>query len=211
VNRSDILTVVNIVVLGATGNVGRKIADEAAGRGHPLTAVARDVSGVSPDDRRPVAADASDVDQLAAVLSGHDVVISALRWDNNDVRQVLDAVRSSGVPRMIAVIGAGSLQMPDGRVFYQHLLDQGIDPPSSRGALAAFEHLQTVTDVNWTAVSPAAQISSGARSGVFRLGEDDMIVDDAGESRISQQDFAVAILDEVEQPRFLRRRFTVAY
>jgi uncharacterized protein len=202
---------VQIAVLGATGNVGRRIAAEAVARGHRLTAVARDVSGLSHDDRQPVAVDVSDADRLSAVVSGQDVVISALRWDNNDVRSVLDVLRASAVPRLIVVVGAGSLQMPDGRVYYEHLLDRGVDPPSSRAALAALKHLREEPDLAWTAVSPAADIFDGERTGVFRVGRDAMIVDDDGQSRISHEDFAVAILDEVENPQFPRARFSVAY
>lgn len=202
---------VDIVVVGATGNVGRKIADEAVARGHQVTAVARNVETIPSHDRRPVAADAADTDSFAAALTGHELVISALRWDNNDVTTVLDGIRRSGVTRVIVVVGAGSLLMPDGRPYYQHLLDRGIDPPSSKAALAAFEHLRGVDDLDWTAVSPAAEIFDGERTGVFRLGGDAMVNDSAGHSRISQQDYAIAVLDEAEHPNFVRRRFTVAY
>jgi len=109
------------------------------------------------------------------------------------------------------VIGAGSLRMPDGRLFYEHNLDRGVDPPTSKAALAAYQRIVEVTDLDWTAASPAARIEPGSRTARFSLGRDALLVDADGESRISQEDFAVAILDEVEQGNHIRQRFTVAY
>jgi putative NADH-flavin reductase len=202
----------NIALVGATGNVGAKIRDEALTRGHSLTALVRDVAPLPPDSKLTAhSVDTKDVAALAQALSGHDVVVVSVRWNSNDIAGVLQAVRGSGVERVVIVIGAGSLTMPDGRLFFEHNLDKGIDPPTSRAALGAYRHLQEVQDVNWTAVSPAAQIEPGERTGTFRIGGDALMFDASGQSRISQEDFAIAILDEVEQPRHPRGRFSVAY
>jgi putative NADH-flavin reductase len=155
--------------------------------------------------------DAQDVEALAAALAGHDLALVSVRWNSNDVIGVIEAVRRSGVPRVIIVIGAGSLTMPDGRLFFEHNLDKGIDPPTSRAALAAYRELQQISDVDWTAVSPAASIEPGERTGTFRLGADALLFDAAGQSKISQEDFAIAILDEAERPSLSRARFTVGY
>jgi putative NADH-flavin reductase len=202
----------NIALLGASGNVGAKIRDEALARGHAVTGLVRDTSALPTAERlTPLTVDAQDVEALAAALAGHDVALVSVRWNSNDVLGVIEAVRRSGVARVIIVIGAGSLAMPDGRLFFEHLLDKGIDPPTSRAALAAYRQLQQISDVDWTAVSPAASIEPGERTGVFRLGADDLVRDESGESKISQEDFAIAILDEAERPSLSRARFTVGY
>jgi uncharacterized protein len=201
-----------LAIIGATGQVGRKILDETLARGYPVTAIVRDVSRLPAHAAiTPVSAATQDPDRLASALTGHDVAIVSVRWNENDVDQVLDAVRRAGVGRVIIVIGAGSLLMPDGRLYYEHNLDRGIDPPTSKAALAAYRRIVELTDLDWTAASPAARIEPGARTARFSIGADALLVDADGESRISQEDFAVAILDEVEQGNHVRRRFTVAY
>jgi putative NADH-flavin reductase len=201
-----------LALVGATGNVGAKIRDEALARGHAVTGIVRDTSVLPTAERlTPLAVDAHDVEALAAALAGHDLALVSVRWNSNDVIGVIEAVRRSAVARVIIVIGAGSLTMPDGRLFFEHNLDKGIDPPTSRAALAAYRQLQQISDVDWTAVSPAASIEPGVRTGAFRLGTDALLFDEAGQSKISQEDFAIAILDEAERPSRSRARFTVGY
>jgi putative NADH-flavin reductase len=113
--------------------------------------------------------------------------------------------------RAILVVGAGSLLMPDGRLAFEHNRERGVVAPTSEAALQAYRRIREVTDLALTAVSPSMSIEPGERTGFFRTGDDFLLTDDNGDSRISQEDFAVAILDEAEDPRHHRSRFTVGY
>ncbi len=202
----------NIVVIGATGNIGRSVVDEALRRGHKVTATTRDPAKVAPRTGMTVkAANTVDMAATADVLKGHDAAILSVKWNEADIAQVLDAIRRSGVKRCLFVVGAGSLIRTDGRTHFEHMAEKGIQPPTSKPAALALEALQKVTDLDWTAISPAASIQPGARTGRFRLGLDHLVEDDKGQSLISREDFAIAILDEIEKPRHVRRRFTAAY
>ena len=202
----------NIVVIGATGNIGRSVVDEALRRGHTVTATTRDPAKVAPRAGMIVkAANTSDVAGTADVLKGHDAAILSVKWNEADISQVLDAIAKSGVNRCLFVVGAGSLIRKDGRTHFEHMAEKGIQPPTSKPAALALEALQKVANLDWTAISPAASIQPGARTAKFRLGLDHLIEDDSGQSLISREDFAVAILDEIEKPRHVRRRFTAAY
>ena len=202
----------NIVVIGATGNIGRSVVDEALRRGHTVTATTRDPAKVAPRTGMTVkAANTADVAAIADVLKGHDAAIVSVKWNEADIGQVLDAIRRSGVKRCLFVVGAGSLIRSDGRTHFEHMAEKGIQPPTSKPAALALEALQKVTDLDWTAISPAASIQPGERTGKFRLGLDHLVEDDKGQSLISREDFAIAILDEIETPRHVRQRFTAAY
>jgi uncharacterized protein len=202
----------NIIVIGATGNIGHSVVDEALRRGHTVTATTRDPAKVAPRANLTVkAANVADVGGTADVLKGHDAAILSVKWNEADIGQVLDAIRKSGVKRCLFVVGAGSLIRKDGRTHFEHMAEKGIQPPTSKPAALALEALQTVADLDWTAISPAASIQPGERTGKFRLGLDHLIEDDKGQSLISREDFAIAILDEIEKPRHVRRRFSAAY
>jgi putative NADH-flavin reductase len=202
----------SIAVLGATGNIGAKVRDEAVRRGHRVTGLARDVSPL-PDhpSLTGTAVDTHDREALAAALRGHDAAVVSVRWNSNDIDTVLDAVRDAGLPRVLVVVGAGSLRMADGRLYFDYNTERGVVAPTSEAALNAYRTLAGVSDLDWTAVSPAATIEPGERTGRFRLGGDTMITGEDGTSRISQEDFAVAIIDELERPAHRRARFTVGY
>ena len=153
----------------------------------------------------------TDAANLAAILAGHAAIIVSVKWNEANIRDVLDAVRRSGVKRALFVVGAGSLLRSDGRTHLDHMADRGVQPPTSKPASLALAELRKVTDLDWTAISPAASIRAGERTGEFRLGGDDLLEDEEGQSQISYEDFAIAIVDEIEKPRHLRRRFTAAY
>ena len=202
----------NIVVIGATGNIGRSVVDEALRRGHTVTATTRDPAKVAPRAGMIVkAANTSDVAGTADVLKGHDAAILSVKWNEADISQVLDAIAKSGVNRCLFVVGAGSLIRKDGRTHFEHMAEKGIQPPTSKPAALALEALQKVANLDWTAISPPASIQPGERTGTFRLGLDSLIEDDKGESKISREDFAIAILDELEKPGHVGRRFTAGY
>jgi putative NADH-flavin reductase len=202
----------NIALLGGTGNIGSRILDEALARKHKVTAITRDPRKLSARDGMTVrAGSTTDAPTLTELLKGHDAVVVSVKWNENDIRRVIDTIRKSGVKRAVFVIGAGSLLRADGRRHYDHMAEKGVQPPTSLPALKAYDEIRTVDDLDWTAISPPASIAAGQRTGKFRLGLDQLVEDAKGESRISREDFAIAIVDEIEKPKHVRKRFTAAY
>lgn len=200
-----------IVVLGASGHIGSEITKELAGRDHAVTAVARKPEAIPTADRvTPVAGDASDANALADLLRGADAVISALHFDV-PAETLLTAVREAGVPRLLVTGGAASLEVAPG----VRLIDTPQFPeewkPFATGGITFLDHLRGISDVDWTFLSPAALIEAGPRLGRYRTGNDQLLTDDKGESRISYADYALAMVDELEQPKHSRARFTAAY
>ena len=199
----------NIALVGATGNIGKKILDEALARGHRVTGTTRDATKLAARNGLSVTvAQPADTPALAVALKGHDVVIYAIRWDANSIDTAIETIRKSGVKRAIVVVGAGSLMRSDGRLHFLHMPSP---PPSSKPAMLALDALKKIDDFDWTAISPPAAIKPGERTGVFRTDLDNLVIDAGGNSLISQEDFAIAILDEVEKPKHIRERFTVGY
>ena len=200
-----------VALIGASGNAGSRILQELSDRGHAVSAIARNtdniprLAGVT-----AVRGDAQDVEGLAAPLRGHDVVVSSVHFTASDPARLIMAVRRLGVRRYLVVGGAGSLLVAPGR----RLVDQPEFPAQYRAealAGAAFlDLLRTVEDLEWTFVSPSALFVPGERTGRFRLGEDQLLAGPDG-SRISFEDFAIAMADEIEKPAHIRRRFTVGY
>jgi putative NADH-flavin reductase len=200
-----------VALIGATGHVGSRILSELVRRGHAVTAIVRNPGKVPP--LAGVTArqgDVFDPKALAAQLAGHDVVISAVHFAASDPRKLLEAVHASGVPRYLVVGGAGSLEVAPG----VRLIDTPEFPAlykdeASKGA-EFLDLLRNETKLDWTFLSPSAVISPGERTGKFRLGGDQLLTRDSG-STISTEDYAVAMVDEVEAPKHSRRRFTVGY
>ncbi|RZJ28011.1 MAG: NAD(P)-dependent oxidoreductase, partial [Brevundimonas sp.] len=157
-----------------------------------------------------VAGDASDAAALAPLLKGADAVISALHFDV-PAETLLAAVRAAGVPRLLVTGGAASLEVSPG----VRLIDTPEFPEEwkvfAQGGITFLEALRGVSDVDWTFFSPAAVIEETPRLGVFRTGTDQLITDAKGESRIGFSDYAIAMIDELEQPKHGRARFTAAY
>jgi putative NADH-flavin reductase len=202
----------NIVLIGATGAIGSRILDEALRRGHTVSAVTRDPRKLDPRPGMTIrAGSTSDGPGLTQVVKGHDVAVVSVKWNENDITRVIDVIRKAGVKRCLFVIGAGSLLRKDGRTHLEHMADKGIQPPTSKPASLAYEEIKKVKDLDWTAISPPASIQPGRRTGKFRRGLDKLIEDKDGQSLISREDFAVAILDELEKGKHIRKRFTAAY
>ena len=201
-----------IAIVGATGNVGSRVVDEALSRGHQVTAVARNASRLPPDANLTVSGiDATDPEQLSETLRGHDAVISATPFRNVRPDSLISAVRQSGLKRYLVVGGAGSLELSPG-----HALVDSPDFPAlyREEALAGkvfLQALREVNDLDWTMLSPSALFIAGKRTGAFRLGHDSLLTAADGKSWISFEDFAVAMLNEVEHPKHVRQRFTVGY
>lgn len=205
-----------ITLIGATGYVGSKLLPEALERGHDVTAVVKDPGKLPTHARlKGIGGNATDADALASIVAGHDLVMSAfnpgLDPDGTGTRALVAGVKRAGIGRFLAVGGAGTLKLPSG----ERVVDQPDFPAAWKdGALrtAAFlDQLLEERDLDWVFVSPATMLVPGERTGRYRLGKDHLLMDDKGESRISLQDFAVAMLDEAETPRHHRERFTVAY
>lgn len=202
----------SIALIGGTGNIGSRILDEALSRKHQVTAITRDPRKLTPREGMTIrAGSTTDAPALTQILKGHDVVVVSVKWNENDIRRVIDTIRKSGVKRALFVVGAGSLLRSDGRTHFDYMAAKGVQPPTSLPALKAYEEIRKIDDLDWTAISPPASIPAGKRTGKFRLGLDQLLEDAKGESRISREDFAVAIVDEIEKPRHVRKRFTAAY
>lgn len=200
-----------ITVLGASGRAGSEITKELASRGHSVTAVARKPDAIPTGANITVVqGDASDATVLAELITGSDAVVSALHFDVS-AATLLSALKAAGVPRLLVTGGAGSLEVAPG----VRLIDSPDFPeefrPYALPGIAFLDDLRGETEIDWTFFSPAALIEEGPRLGQFRLGTDQLITDDKGDSRISFADYAIAMADEVEQHKHPRGRFTAAY
>jgi putative NADH-flavin reductase len=208
-----------IALFGATGMIGSRIAAQALERGHDVTALVRHPRAIEgAPTATVVAGDLFDTAASAEKLKGFDVIASAYGPARDDASKVVEATRAlvalaraAGVKRLVAVGGAGSLEVAPGK----QLVDtEGFPAAYKAVALAHREALsiyRTVTDIDWTFFAPAALIAPGAKTGAFRTGADSLIVDANGESKISAEDYAIAFVDEIEQGRFVRRIATVGY
>jgi len=211
------LQTMKLAMFGATGVIGSRIFKEALQRGHHVTAVVRDPTRFHAISFQVEVAkgDVLDPTSVAAAVPDHDAVVSAIGPGPDVIvgaaHSFLEALPRAGVKRLVTVGGAGSLEVAPGLLF--------VDAPyfpkeylgQARANCEALNIYRRNTALDWTFVSPAVWIAPGKRTGRFRLGGDQLLVDAKGESRISAEDYAVAFLDEVENPRSIRRRFTVAY
>jgi hypothetical protein len=201
-----------IAIIGATGNVGSRLVDEALSRGHHVTAIARDTGRLPPDGNLTfVKADATNPEKLSEALKGHDAVISATRFQQVEPESLIGAVRRSGVKRYLVVGGAGSLEVSPGLALVDSPGFPALYRDESLAGKAFLDALRKVEDLDWTMLSPSALFTAGKRTGVFRLGQDSLLTAADGKSWISFEDFAVALLNEVEHPQHSRTRFTVGY
>jgi putative NADH-flavin reductase len=214
-----------IVLFGATGNIGARISREALNRGHEVVGVVRDPEAVTPPDPRMSLqrGDATDVASITRLARDADVVVSAISPRPNGrglgapslaaaAHALVTGLREAGKKRLLVVGGAGSLEVAPG----QALMDQPGFPeaykPEAREGRAALEVLRTEgSGLDWTYLSPAAEIGPGDRSGNYRTTDDRFLADDQGKSFITFEDYAVALVDELEHPKHAGRRFGVAY
>lgn len=203
----------HVALLGITGRAGSRIASELLSRGHTVTGIARDVSKAAAQPGLSlVAADVTDGAALVPLLRGHDAVVSSTRFVGGiDAPGLIAAAREAGVGRVLVVGGAGSLEVAPGVA----LIDTPEFPDlykAEAGAGRVFlDALRGERELEWTFLSPSALFEPGPRQGRFRLGGDALLVDAEGRSHISMEDYAIALVDEIEQPRHIRQRFTVGY
>ncbi|MFC4008097.1 NAD(P)-dependent oxidoreductase [Nonomuraea purpurea] len=198
-----------LLLFGATGMIGQRIAAELVNRGHEVTAVSR--SG-------PVKGDVKDTATLA---KGYDAIVSAIAppRDGTDPegpfleanRALIEGARAAGVRRVISVGGAGSLKVAPGLDLVDTPEFPEIYKKESLAGRKALGLFRQVDDLDWTYISPAAEIGPGERTGIYRIGHEDLLTDSEGRSFISAEDYAVAVADELENGAHPRRRITVAY
>jgi len=200
-----------VALIGASGQAGSRILTELIGRGHQVTAIARNPDRiVGGAGVTVVQGDVADKAGLTDLIRGHDAVVSSVRFTASDPHILIDAVRASGVKRYLVVGGAGSLEVAPGvKLIDTPQFPDAYKPEASKGA-EFLDLLRQTQDLDWTFLSPSALFVAGERTGKFRLGEDQLLGNEGG-SRISFEDYAIALVDELEKPAHVRRRFTVGY
>lgn len=213
-----------IVLIGASGFVGSAILNEALNREIKVTAVVRNPESVktSNPDLTIIKADVSDAGAIAEISKNADAVISAYNpgWANPDIYdvtlkvypQILAGVKKAGVKRLLIVGGAGTLFVAPG----VRVVDSGAIPAEIMGGVKSLGEfylntLMNEKEIDWVFFSPAGSLEPGERTGNYRLGKDDLILNDKGESKISVQDYAKAMIDELENPQHHGERFTIGY
>lgn len=214
----------NVVLIGASGFVGSAILKELLTRGHKVTAIVRNPQKilVKNSNLTVIKADVSDINALTNACKGKDAVISAYNpgWTNPNIYEetlrnyplILDAVKQSGVKRLLCVGGAGTLFCAPGL----RVVDSGVIPATIMGGVKSLGEfylntLRNEKDIDWIFFSPAGTLEAGKRTGKFRLGKDNIIVDEKGNSHISVEDYAMAMVDELEIPKHHYERFTIGY
>jgi len=210
-----------VAIIGASGFIGSYVRDEALARGHQLTAIVRRPEKITVQDPRLHVVKADILkDKVDELVKGHDAVISAYsagrgRLDiyNEHIRgakAIISGVKKSGIKRLLVVGGAATLEVAPG----VQLIDTMSPEQVTDGMLATRETLYMLKkekELEWTFLSPAASIAPGERTGHYRIGKDQLVKNKEGDSKISTQDYAIAMLDELENPQHIRERFTVAY
>ena len=207
-----------VVLYGATGNAGARILTELLTRGHTVIAIVRNQAKIQPQTGLTIEiGDLSDSTQIAQAVTGVDAVISAYGPGLNapddligSTERLVTGVKQSGVPRLLTVGGAGSLEVSPGVLLLNSPMLPAEWKPIAKAHLEALKVLQA-SSLDWTCLAPEAFFEPGTRTGVFRLGHDNLIVSEQGESRISMEDYAVAMVDELEKHAHPRQLFSVGY
>lgn len=214
----------NVVLIGASGFVGTAILNELLNRGHKVTAIVRDPAKVtaSNPNLKVIQADVTDTDVLIEASKGKDAVISAYNpgWKNPNIYEetlknyplIVDSMKKAGVERLLIVGGAGTLFYAPGKM----VMDADDVPAKLLPGIKSLGEfylntLRKENDIDWIFLSPAANMTPGERTGKFRIGKDDLVVDVNGDSNISVEDYAVAMVDELEQKHHHKERFTIGY
>lgn len=214
----------SVVLIGASGFVGNAILNELLSRGHKVTAVVRNPKKINVTNSKLeiVKTDVSDTNVMVEICKGKEAIISAYNpgWANPDIYEetlsnyplILEAAKRSGAKRLLCVGGAGTLFCAPGL----RVVDSGAIPDAIMDGVKSLGefYLNTLMNektIDWIFFSPAGTLESGKRTGKFRLGKDDLIVDENGISHISVEDYAVAMVDELENPKHHYERFTIGY
>ncbi len=201
-----------IAVIGATGNTGSRIVSELLNRGHQVTGISRHPEKLQPRTGLTlVKGDVKDEAGLAKLLAGQDIVIHTVRFLDTDLRSAVGAAKKAAVERFLVVGGAGSLEIAPGSV----LVDTPTFPPAYKAEASAgrdfLNALKSEGELDWTFLSPSVFFGPGERTGKYRVGKDQVLTGADGQSKISMEDYAIAMADEIEHPQHSRQRFTVGY
>jgi len=213
-----------ITLIGASGFVGIAILNELLNRGHNVTAIVRNPEKIAiTNDRLTIkVADVTDKSALVQLCKGSDAVISAYNpgWTNASIYEetlknypiILDSVKEAAVKRFLIVGGAGTLFCAPGI----RVVDSGVIPEAIMGGVKSLGEfylniLMKEDQIDWVFFSPAGSLEPGNRTGKFRLGKDELIVDKQGNSHISVEDYAMAMVDEMENEVHHKERFTIGY
>jgi len=208
-----------VALYGATGKSGSRILTELVSRGHEVTVIVRDPSKLLNPGPGVVVKqdDLTNPEKIAEAINGADATISAYAPPQDDPDKIVevtqrqvDAIKLAGHSRLLVVGGAGGLNVAPGVT----LIDSGFLPdayqPIAKAHVKALNVLRA-SPIDWTYLAPAAYFTPGERTGKFRLGTDELIADEQHESRISMEDYAIALVDELEAPKHRRERFAVGY
>jgi putative NADH-flavin reductase len=216
---------VRIALFGAGGEIARRIAREALSRGHEVVGVVRSAAGYRSDNEHVqiVEGDATSAASVTLVAKGADVIVNALSPRPSPsgrpasslaaaARALLDGAAHAGVKRLVVVGGAGTLEVAPGlRLMDTPGFPPAYKPEALEGAAALDVYRKAAADLDWTYISPAAEIGPGERTGHYRRGDDTLLTDANGTSSISYDDYAMALVDELERPTHPRARMTVAH
>ncbi|MEK7353727.1 MAG: NAD(P)-dependent oxidoreductase [Chloroflexota bacterium] len=211
-----------VAIIGASGNIGSAIRDEALARGHQVTAIIRNPERITVQNPSLTKVKGDVLkDKVELLVKGQDAVISAYNpgWTNPNIydetikayQSIINGVKKSGVKRLLVVGGAGSLEVSPGVQLVDTMTVPELIKKGILGLREVLYILRKEKELDWTFLSPAGTISPGERTGHFRLGKDQLLKDKNGDSKISIQDYAVAMLDEMEKPKHKQERFTLAY
>ncbi|WP_330630095.1 NAD(P)-dependent oxidoreductase [Halocatena halophila] len=211
----------NVLLLGASGRIGRRAATELLDRGHNVTGVSRSgtVAEIDSDAFVVVAGDATVSEDVAKLAAGHDAVVSTLGPGGDVspdiltemVTAVIDGMRHGAVDRLVWTGGAGGLMVNPETMLIETADFPEEWKPVASAAIDAYEILREADDLAWTYVAPAAMIQPGDRTGEYRTADRELVTDDEGESHISMEDFAVALVDELESERSVHTYLGTGY
>ena len=211
-----------VALIGATGYVGSRMMIEALQRGHEVTAITRHPERLpAVPQLYPACGDVFEQDAIATLVAGHDAVIDAFHpgWGMPDSGErqlageqaIIAAVKQAGVARLLLVGSAGTLEIAP----HLDLLDTAEFPQemkaTARASRVVLRQLRSEVELQWTVLTPPAILDPGQRTGSFRLDDDQLITDEYGLSKISLEDYAVAMVDELENPQHAGQRFTIGY
>ncbi|AFK18280.1 NAD-dependent epimerase/dehydratase family protein [Haloferax mediterranei ATCC 33500] len=210
----------NVLLLGASGRIGRRIAAELLDRGHTVTGVSRsgEIDGIDDTNFEAVSGDATDTDAVAELAADHDAVASALGPAQGDAESlltmtdaVIEGLRAADVERLVWTGGAGGLRVgPDTRLIETDGFPDEL-VPIAQAHIDALERIRAADDLDWSYIAPAASIEPGERTGEYRTSDGQLVVDEDDESHISMEDFAVVFVDELENDAAIRTQLGVGY
>jgi len=212
-----------ILLIGATGNIGQRILKEALDRGYVVTAAQRhpEKLKVRHDHLVVIKGDLLNATELPSLLSGYDLIISAISAAGGSTPEefkkanenLIAALTGRPDQRLIIVGGAGNTEIaPSVRVVHSPIMDSL--PEEWKPDIFAHAYildLYKASQLNWTYFSPARDVEPGERTGKYRLGTTNMIVDGKGDSKISMEDYAAALVDEIENKQFLKQQMSIGY